>query len=388
MRILRIVASLDPADGGVVEAIRSSTVALTRLGHWVEVVSLDHENQPFIREFPAPVHALDRWVRRYGYTPRLARWIAEHGAGYDVGIIEGLWNHATIGGYRGLRAAGLPYLVFPHGMMDPWFRSRYPLKHMAKQAFWWALQGRVLRDAAAVAFTCEEEKRLARNVFAGPSYREAVVSLGIQDVPPSSAALRERFLKRLPELEGKPYLLFMSRIHPKKGCDLLIRAFAECAKGQAGIDLVMAGPDQVGWQAELISLARSLGIADRIHWPGMLAGEAKWGAIHNSDAFILPSHQENFGMVVAEAMACGKPVLTTDKVNIWHEVETSACGLIETDTEEGVRRLLQRWLSLEPAEKRAMAGNARKGFADRFHIDSAVRDLESLLQCVARREAV
>lgn len=273
------------------------------------------------------------------------------------------------------------------GFFGDWFKSQYPLKHLAKQFFWWAFQGRVLGNAAAVAFTCEEEKRLARGVFSGPSYTEEVISLGISDAPAIGLAAEQSLIERLPALAGNPYLLFMSRLHPKKGCDLLLRAFSELAQRDPYIQLVMAGPDQVGWMSSLRELARSQGIESRVHWPGMLEGDAKWAAIYGCEAFVLPSHQENFGIVVAEAMACGKAVLTTDKVNIWREVQASGGGLIEADTTEGIARLLNRWSAMSCEERLEMAGKARKGFTANFHIDSAVRDLERVLQNVARRTA-
>jgi glycosyltransferase involved in cell wall biosynthesis len=380
LKILRSVFSLDPRDGGVTEAVRSTTVALQALGHNVDIVTLDEMGEPFLADFPARTHAVGKWAKRYGYTPRLHQWIADRGRYYDVGIVEGLWNHASIGGGQGMRKAGLPYIVFPHGMMDPWFRTQYPVKHIAKQLFWWGLQGRVLSDAAAVAFTCEEEKRLARGVFSGPAYREEMVSLGIADVPPTAP-------KPLAAFPKSPYLLFMSRIHPKKGCDLLIRAFADLARHDADLELVMAGPDQVGWQRDLMNLAHSLGIEDRVHWPGMLQGSEKWAAIQGCEAFILPSHQENFGIVVAEAMACGKAVLTTDKVNIWREVEASGGGLVENDDDAGILRLLRRWHGMTEQERQNMSEKARAGFRNHFHIDAAARDLERLLLATGRKAA-
>lgn len=386
MRILRSISSLDPRHGGVTEAVRSTTIGLQRLGHSVDIVTLDHRDEGYLTDFPAQIHPIGRWTRRYGYTPRLRQWIAKNGQSYDVGIIEGLWNHASIGGHQGMMDAGLPYIVFPHGMMDPWFRSQYPAKHLAKQLFWWALQGRVLGDAAAVAFTCEEEKRVARGVFSGPKYHEEIISLGVADAPSLNTDETASFGIRLPALAGRPYLLFMSRIHPKKGCDLLIRAFAELARVDSYIQLVMAGPDQVGWHAELLELARTLGIADRIHWPGMLEGVVKWAAIRGCEAFVLPSHQENFGIVVAEAMACGKAVLTTDKVNIWREVEACGGGLIDNDSQNGISRLLRSWHAMSLQERREMETNAQNGFSTCFHLDSAVQGLERLLDSVKRRK--
>src|SRR6185369_13539161 len=129
------------------------------------------------------------------------------------------------------------------------------------------------------------------------------------------------FFAAFPALKGRQFLLFLGRVHPKKGCDLLIRAFAKSLdKIAPDMDLVMAGPDQVNWVPELKALTKRLGVDNRVHWPGMLTGALKWGAFHSADALVLPSHQENFGIAVAEAMACCTPALISDKVNIWREV--------------------------------------------------------------------
>ncbi len=385
MRILNIIASADPETGGPVEALRLAGLQMARLGHAVEVVTLDKPSAPYVGEFPFPVHACGRWTRRYGYTPDLARWIAANADRFDAAVIHGLWNHASVGGWSALRRAGLPYVVFAHGMMDPWFRETHPLKHIAKQAFWFAWQGRVLRDAAAVLFTCEEERRRARGVFRGYGYAERIVAFGTADPPTGAESQLAAFRRLLPELKDRRFLLFLSRFHAKKGCDLLVEAFSKIAASDPGLDLVMAGPDQSGLKPKLIAQAAKAGIADRVHWPGMLASDAKWGAFRAAEAFVLPSHQENFGIVVAEAMACATPVLLTDKVNIWREVQMSGGGLVGPDTSEGIESLLRSWLSLSDDGKSAMRAHARAGFERHFRIEAAARDLITVLHSISPR---
>src|SRR6202043_4224766 len=115
-------------------------------------------------------------------------------------------------------------------------------------------------------------------------------------------------------------------------------------------------------QASLQALAGRLGVADRIHWPGMLLGDAKWGAFRAAEAFVLPSHQENFGIAVAEALACGRPVLLSDKVNIAEEIAEDGAGLMELDTAGGTERLLTRWIEMPAAERQAMGVRASECF--------------------------
>jgi glycosyltransferase involved in cell wall biosynthesis len=138
----------------------------------------------------------------------------------------------------------------------------------------------------------------------------------------------------------------------------------------AGLDpelhLVMAGPDQQAWSAGLKDMVAQAGLTERVHWPGMLNGDAKWGSFFASEVFILPSHQENFGMAVAEAMACGRAVLLADKVNIAPEIAADGAGLMEADTQEGTDRLIERWISMPSAERVEMARKALETFDRRY----------------------
>ena len=132
-------------------------------------------------------------------------------------------------------------------MLDPWFRRQYPLKHLKKAVYWRMCESRVLRDARAVLFTSEEERRLARTSFTGYAVREHVVHYGTPGPAGGDpAAARARFLTRWPALRDQRIVLFMGRIHPKKGLDLALEAFASCAPRQAGLRLVIAGPDEAG----------------------------------------------------------------------------------------------------------------------------------------------
>jgi glycosyltransferase involved in cell wall biosynthesis len=171
----------------------------------------------------------------------------------------------------------------------------------------------------------------------------------------------------------------MGRLHPKKGCDLLLEAYAATLANDPAWRLVFAGPDASGWQQTLRSRADALGIADRIVWTGMLRDTLKWSAFAAAEVFVLPSHQENFGIAVAESLACGVPVLISREVNIWREIEAANAGFVAPDTIEGTTSLLTRWQQLPEADRTTMRRNAHKCFAEHFDIEhSAARVLQAI----------
>lgn len=376
MKSLHVIASLDPKMGGPVEGLKQLAKALEARGVEIEIVCCDPPDAPWLTEFDfIRIHALGPARFGYHYTSKLVPWLKAKAKNYNAVIVEGLWQYHSFAVWRALRGTQTPYFVFTHGMLDPWFKKAYPLKHLKKWLYWPWAEYRTMRDAEAVLFTCEEERLLARDSFWLYKARESVVSYGTGLPPQNAEELTAIFYKTYPALRGKRIFLFLSRIHPKKGCDLLLNAFAERAQENKDLHLVMAGPDQTGWGAKLREQAKKLGIAERITWTGILQGDRKWGAFYASEVFCLPSHQENFGIVVAEALACGKPVLISNRVNIWREIETDSVGLIEADTEAGTRRLLQRWLETSEEDKRKMRENTKKCFLARFHIDSVADNL-------------
>jgi glycosyltransferase involved in cell wall biosynthesis len=379
MKILHLISSLDPDGGGPIEGVRQISSRVRARGHEVEILSMDSPDCGFIKDFPLRVHALGPSILKYGYNRRVIPWLRENAKNYDVVVVNGIWQFHSFAAWRALAGEATPYFVFTHGMLDPWFKRAYPLKHLKKWLYWPWGEYRVLRDARAVLFTCEEERLLARESFWLYRCNEVVTAYGTAKPPADRSESSNVFLKRHLELSGKRLVLFLGRIHEKKGCDILIEAFAAAARLDSRLHLIMAGPDQTGLAAKLQQLANELNLADRISWVGMLSGDMKWGAFHASEVFALPSHQENFGIAVAEALACGKPVMISNKVNIWREIEADGAGWIAEDTLDGTIANFERWLAQSPEELEQKSKAAMKCFSERFHIDRvADRFLEIL----------
>lgn len=466
VRILRVVASMNPALGGVTEAIRVVCEAQKTVGHKVEVVTSDAPHAPWLKNFAFPVHGLGPGRFGWAYSKALTQWLRANCNRFELIVVDGLWLHPSHAVHRTVpwarKDTSTPngYWVMPHGMLDPWFQSwrRRPFKTLRNALYWRLIEKHVVSSANGLLFTCEQERRLARKTFPGyRPQREVVTGLGITSPPPFDESMRAAFRRKCPQLAcgepgrtgDRPYLLFLSRIHEKKGVTLLLEAYAsirsEWAVGSRQLaerafpDLVIAGPGlETAYGQKLLRLCEKLrlpvhlpaapnsplqapsselfaeaggqGTGDRsqeatesetsanrqlptansespqpaIHFAGMLTGDSKWGAFYGCDAFVLPSHQENFGIVVAEALACGKPVLISDQVNIWQEIEAAGAGFVAPDTEEGARALLERWFASSPEERKATESNARTAFDRNFRVEAAAEALVAL----AREEGV
>jgi glycosyltransferase involved in cell wall biosynthesis len=369
--------------------VRQLATAYRAFGDSVEVACLDNPNEIFLADIPCPVHALGpSYLGRYGLSFRLWRWLNRNACRFDAIVMNGIWIFPNLAVWFSARRAHKPFGVFIHGALDPWFNRKYPLKHL-KKLLYWPLQHTVLSNAQAVFFATGKELDLAKTSFSPSQWNSVVVPYGINDPEMcetsseprnadgakqvvlhagTSAEQVEAFYRRMPELRDRRFLLFLGRIHEKKGCDLLLQAIAKTTSSVPEVDLLIAGPDKAGMQAKLQRLAEKLGIASRVHWLGLIGDDLKWGAFRACEAFVLPSHQENFGIAVVEALAMGRPVLISNQVNIFSDIERDGAGLIEDDTPEGTERLLRRWFKLSAAERDGMSSRARASFLRRFAI--------------------
>ncbi|RZF24858.1 glycosyltransferase [Paraburkholderia sp. UYCP14C] len=379
MRTLHIISSIERRYGGPAEALKRLAAELRLSGHTVDIVCLDST----IDADKSDDNAFDLVVRlghhagKYMLNFRLVGWLAQHAKQYDAIIVDGIWQFHSAAAVISLLPKRIPYFVMPHGMLDPWFNIGRPLKHAKKLAYWMFVERHVISNAKGVLFTTESERELARLAF--PLYRATEVMMMIGTAPPPSTETVDIAERDSPAKPGKKVILFLGRIHEKKGCDLLIRSFHDLGNLSADYRLVVAGPDDHGLGARLRREAVRLGIADRISWPGMVTGAHKWSLLRAADVMVLPSHQENFGVVVAEALACGVPVLLTDKVGIWQEIVADRAGFVDDDTREGITRLLTQWIKLAEDEKVAMRCSAKQCFNNRFHISRVAQSYIALV---------
>jgi glycosyltransferase involved in cell wall biosynthesis len=381
--------------GGVASATVALGEALRSRGHIVTLVSFDSPNAPFLAANALP---LGPALPGYGWLPWLSLKLKAHEKSFDMLILNGLWLHSTHGVGRWARQNQIPYLLFPHGMLDRYFRQ-FPLKHFKKFLYWLFFERHTVAGAQALCYTTVSEQTYAQKTF--PFFnpkRQVVVGMGLKSFEGSVSLAKEEFFQRFPTLKDKHFILYLSRFHPKKAPHLILKAL----KKLPSLHLVMAGPQEdTAYYHALRSHPQPLprgGVKDRgllpyppcaatpsvalpqVTWSGLLTGSIKWGALASADALILPSHQENFGMVVAEALSVGTPVLISDKVALAEEVMKDQAGLVADDTLQGVELLLKRFSSLSVDELAAMRARASHCYQSHYQPAVVAERLERLMK--------
>ncbi|GAB1858085.1 glycosyltransferase [Flavobacteriaceae bacterium MHTCC 0001] len=400
-KILHVVDKMNPKEGGVSQAVRTIASSLNEKGIKNVILSLDYKNASFLDKDALVINAIGNENENlWGYSKALGQWLEYNILQYDFVVVHGLWQYPSyitakiVSKVKKKRnniqeAGSVPQLfVMPHGMLDPYFQ-RAPdrkLKAIRNVLYWKLIERHVVNSADALLFTCESERRLAHEPFTPyKPKKEFVVGLGVDTPPSFKSSMTTSFLKKCPEIDKKPYLLFLSRIHEKKGVDLLLLAYSKFlseSKEKQHQDnetpkLVIAGPGiDTAYGKKILDIVHKDPLLNtNVFFPGMLEGDAKWGSFYGCEAFILPSHQENFGIAVVEALACSKPVLISNQVNIWSEIKDSGGGIVDQDSIEGTYTMITKFQNLSPSERENMNNNARLCFETYFAVESATNAL-------------
>jgi len=331
-RVLHVIPSIGPLRGGPSVAMRALARALARAGVDVHVATTDDDGPgrlavPLGR--PVDEDGATHWyfrrqTRFYTTSWALTRWLAGHVAGYDLVHVHALFSYGAVPASVLARKHGVPYVIRPLGTLNRFgMETRRPrLKRLSYRL----IERRILAGAARVHYTSEAERTEAAAL--GAPGRAVVIPHGIElegfGRLPRSGWIR----RRAPHLAGRTIILFLSRIDPKKGLDLLLPAFARLRAQQPDVALVMAGDGEREFVGKLKVEAMRLGLGADLYWAGFLEGDEKLAALADADLFVLPSYSENFGLSVVEAMASRLPVVISDEVAIHHEVAGSQAGLV------------------------------------------------------------
>jgi glycosyltransferase involved in cell wall biosynthesis len=335
MKVLHVITTMDPKTGGPAQGLRNLSSFNIKVGLDVEIVCLDDVNEDYHVNDKVFIHKLRRGKTSFQYSPNLLRWLLLNIGRFDFVGVHGIWQYHNYAVYQAIKTLKknnkkVPKVVImPHGMLDPYFQEATDrkLKALRNELVWRLTEKRALNAADAIFFTCEEELLLARTTFKGYHPKKDInIGFGIKKPPVYTSQMKIAFEEVCSQLKTMKYWLFISRIHPKKGVDLLIEAYTKLTEEKHSLpELVIAGPTDSAYAQLMVKKAST---NNHIHFSGMLIGDSKWGAFYGCQAYLLPSHQENFGIAIVEAMACGKPVLITKNINIWREIEMGNGGWI------------------------------------------------------------
>jgi glycosyltransferase involved in cell wall biosynthesis len=381
MTITHVIPYMHPDAGGPPVVVDRLCQRLAQRGWDVRVVTTDSMadgrddcwRRRYAAHYPLEVHRVSRF-RGYAYSRTLSAGLASAAKQSDLLQLHTLWTYPTLAAARICRSLGKPFLVMPHGMLDPHSLGR---KRLRKRLYGRLLEWPNLRAARAIIYTHAEEQRLAESSVHGLPVGH-IVPLGADD-PPSSdrESLAAAFFREHPELRGRRLVLFLGRLHPKKGLDLLIPAFADVARSETNAHLLLIGPSNESYVRSLRDRVAQQGLAERVSFTGPLAGDAKWQALAASSVFVLPSYQENFALTVVEAMRVGTPVVLSRRVNIWQDVVGAGAGIACDLSAPSVTRSLLEYLA--NGDLRSNHGaNGQLLVADRFTWDRSADAMEAV----------
>jgi glycosyltransferase involved in cell wall biosynthesis len=358
-----VIASVSRSAGGLFESVRYLTSAVLRQGTFENIVfGLADEHSAADKNAWEPIetHVLEVvGPRSLGYAPALYQSMA--GSNLDIIHNHGIWMYPSVAVARYARRHSIPYVVSPHGMLDPWAVSNSRLKKQFARIMY---EDNHLRNAACLRALCDSEAASMRAF--GLKNPICIIPNGM-DLPNTGDTTTPAWLEQVPS--SKKILLYLGRIHPKKGLPNLLQAWASLAKGNAAgahqWHLVIAGWDQGGHQQELMSLANYLCIKDSVSFVGPQFAEAKRASYSQADAFILPSYSEGLPMVVLEAWSYGLPVVMTPECNLPEGYQASAAIKIQTDVADIAKGLDELFIFSE-AEQSAMGMRGRALVESRF----------------------
>jgi glycosyltransferase involved in cell wall biosynthesis len=359
MRILHIISTLDPAAGGPPGVAARLAAAQAALRHTVAIAShLRSGREEAVAASLQTVPSIDR-VRLAYLPPDRTAALDRLAAEADVIHMHGLWERLLPATAAVARARSVPYVIAPHGMLYPWSLNQKRLKKRVALALGYR---RMLNRAAFIHVLNADEQRAIEPLNLRPPAR--VVPNGVftdefRQLPPPGT-----FHRAHPQLAGRPYILFLSRLHPGKGLDHLGAAFPAVARAVPDLQLVVAGPDS-GARAPFEQQIARAGLADRVHLVGPTYGQMKFAAFADACSFCLPSDHETFSMAIVEAMGCGVPVVISDACH-FPEVADAGAGEIVPRDPGPLAAALTRVAS-DPARRQAMGRAGRDLVNDRFN---------------------
>lgn len=377
MRIAHVTGSISRVGAGVSKVVRDLAEAQTSNGDTIHIFTLldyfthiDQPNQKDITVSAFPVTLSPR----FGYSRSLQKALSEHAGSVDIIHMHGLWMYPNWAAGNVARKSATPYIISPHGMLD--FRS-LRLKKWKKQIARFAYEDKNFKYAACLHACSEMEADHIRNFgYTGPiAIIPSGVALSELQHPPSITPSKKISFQNCPPLSNKKIILYLSRLHEQKGLHFLLEAWQSIYRNFPDWYLVIAGDGEPAYVADLQKKVRETGLADSVTLKGPVHGDDKWDLMKKADIFVLPSYSENFGLVVAEALACGVPVITTKGVP-WADLETEDCGWWIDVGAKPLKECLIHALGLSKGKLSSLGRNGRKLVESKYTITSSANKMD------------
>lgn len=390
MRILQVIPSLAWSSGGPTTAVLGLSFALANHGQEVTIFTTNADiNKKSDVPLGKPVNIQNikvtyfplQCLKRYKISLPLLEALKRNILNFDIVHIHTLFQFSTLAASYFCRKYRKPYMISLHGHLDPFGLRRHIF---LKGPYMWCFERNNLENASLLHFTTDEERRLTNNLNL-PAQKK-VIPFGINLEEFSHLPPDETFRLQYPQLKDKKIILFLSRISFKKGLDILVKAFAKLAREKNDAYLIIAGPDDEGYGRKVKNWLDKEKVLHQTLFTGMLLGEDKLAAFRCSDVFVLPSYSENFGMAVVEAMACGIPVVISDKVGIYREVNENKAGVVVECNEISIYEAIKSVLDNQTFAAE-LAFNARKMVKEYYDINKvADKMIQAYKEIISRRE--
>ncbi|MCC5637846.1 hormogonium polysaccharide biosynthesis glycosyltransferase HpsP [Nostoc sp. CHAB 5844] len=380
MRILQIVPSISLIYGGPSQMVLGLAPALAKEGVEVTILTTDSNgdtgqkpldvplNRPMKQDGYEIIYFRCAPFRRYKFSLDLLKWLKNHAGEFDLAHIHALFSPISSAAAIVCRQQKLPYILRPLGTLDP---ADLQKKKQLKKLYVELVERHNLAGAAAIHFTSDQEAKISARF--GVNTQDLVIPLGVKPIQKNYQSVIRR---QLGIAEDIPLILFMSRIDPKKGLNLLIPALEKMLDNGYKFHFVLAGtnPQDPDYEQKIQTQIENSLLRSHTTITGFVSGELKADLLQAADLFVLPSYYENFGIAVAEAMVAGIPVVISDQVHICPQVSNSESGWVGSTDVSALFELLQQALQ-NPQERQRRGLNAQKYALEHFSWDAIARQM-------------
>lgn len=320
-------------------------------------------------------------LHRWGFAPGYQGLLKDHFQNTDLALINGIMNYPmTLAGHFCIKHK-IPYMVTLRGGLLPY---RYARKHLRKKMFFDSFVRIILDNSSTIHATCQEERDAVRNmgIIKAPI---TIISNGV-DFPPNDITEQDLTADIREILKRKRVVLFMSRLDPIKGLDILLDAWGNLNKYHQNFTLVIAGPDDCNYLKQLNQRVKKNNIENSVFFPGTVRGRQKWALYKYSDIFVLPTYSENFGLVVGEALACKTPVITTAETP-WKNLPENIGRIIKTNTKE-LENALINMITKKPEQLHEMGTTGFKYVQEKYSWDNISKKVLAVLNNIINKEPI